>query len=35
MQYKAAPKSVYEAYAKKVDGIVNIIFDLEDNRRNG
>lgn len=35
MPFKAPPKSVYEAYAKKVNGIKNIIFNLENNRRNG
>jgi|688.fasta_scaffold206155_1 hypothetical protein len=29
MPFKAPPKSVYEAYSKKVNGIMNIIFDLE------
>lgn len=35
MNYKTPPKSVYEAYSKKVTGIINIIFDLENNLRNG
>jgi hypothetical protein len=35
MSFKTPPKSVYEAYSKKVNGIKNIIFDLEENRRNG
>lgn len=35
MNFKTAPKSVYEAYSKKAPGIVNIIFDTENQRRNG
>ena len=35
MPFKAPPKSVYEAYSKQVPGIVNIIFDIENQRRNG
>ena len=34
MNFKT-PKSVYEAYSKKAPGIVNIIFDSENNLRNG
>lgn len=35
MPFKAPPKSVYEAYSKRVPGIINIIFDVVENRRNG
>lgn len=35
MNFKTPPKSVYEAYSKKVPGIVNIIFDTENNLRTG
>lgn len=35
MPFKVPPKSVYEAYAAKVDGILNIQFHSEKNRRNG
>ena len=34
--FKMPPKSVYEAYAAKCAGILNINFDLDEkNRRNG
>lgn len=36
MPFKVPPKSVYEAYAAKVDGIINIDFKLDEkHRRNG
>jgi len=35
MPFKELPKTVYEAYSKRVNGIINIIFDTENNKRNG
>lgn len=36
MPFKMPPKSVYEAYSKKVEGILNIDFELDEkHRRNG
>lgn len=35
MPFKELPKTVYEAYSKRVNGIINIIFDIENNKRNG
>ena len=36
MPFKIPPKSIFEAYTAKVDGIVNIDFELDEKyRRNG